>query len=172
MKAHQHLLGYLHRWTVCKIGKLHVRLHHLLTPDGTPFLHSHPFWYVSFIFEGGYSEQVLVDGRLVGKSHTAPALIFRHPSTYHRISTVDPVCKTICFTWLSHGWDLLTHPEIAPPAGYHVPSAPGVYQRIINGRSVYSKFDGGVWWVGKRLMVDAAESTQLSIHQCTHWFDA
>jgi hypothetical protein len=172
MKEYNHLLNYLHRWTLCKIGKFHARIHHILASDGTPFLHSHPFWYVSFIFEGGYTEQVLVDGELKVIHHTAPAIIIRSPTTYHRISNVVDVCKTLFFTWRAKDWNLMRHSGAATPDWYAAPSLPGVYRRYIKGTYVYSKFDNGVWWLGAQTNTEAERSTKLSVHQNTDWDNA
>ena len=172
MKAYNHLLNYLHRWTLCKIGKLHVRIHHILSSDGTPFLHSHPFWYVSIIFKGGYTEQVLVNNELKVITHTAPAIIVRSPSRYHRISEVSGVCKTLFFTWKAKDWNLMRHSGVATPDWYAAPRLPGVYRRLINGRSVYSRFENGMWWLGTSTQDTAPTSTKLSVHQNTEWEDA
>lgn len=169
MKAYNHLLGYLHRWTVCKLGKLHVRLHHILSVDGTPFLHSHPFDYVSVVFSGGYTEHVLVDDRLVEIQHVAPSLVFRKGSTYHRIVDVKGSCKTLFFAWGSGEWNLRRHPDIKSDWDFKMPFYDGVYSREINGVPVYSKFMNGMWYVGSDEYEEALRSTKLSVHQCGKW---
>lgn len=169
MKAYNHLCDYLHRWTIFTAGKLHIRLHHILSADGTPFLHSHPFWYVSIIYRGGYTEQVLLNNVLTVVTHVAPTIIIRRPTTFHRISNVTGTCKTLFFTWKANDWNLLRHSEITTPDTYVVPNNQGVYRRIINDRSVYSKFENGVWWVGMVAREGAQLSDTLSVHQCCKW---
>lgn len=169
MKVYGHILGYLHRWTLCKIGKLHVRIHHILSSDGTPFLHNHPFWYLSFVWKGSYTEQVLVGDELVTKQHVAPALIVRRPSTYHRISDVSGECKTLFFAWNTTDWNLQRHESVAAPSTYRVPEQPGVYRRYINGVWTYSKFEDGVWWMGAQTPAAAAASGKVSVYQSSEW---
>lgn len=169
MKAYNHLLGYLHRWTLCKIGLLHVRLHRILSKDGTPFLHNHPFWYVSFVFSGGYTEQVLVDDRLVEKQHVAPAVIIRKASTYHRITDVKGVCRTLFFAYGNSSWSLRRHPLVKSDWDWIMPAEDGVYRREINGKATYSKFENRMWYVGSDSVDDAIRSIKLSVHQCGEW---
>lgn len=169
MEAYNHIVGYLHRWTLCKLGKLHIRIHHILSTDGTPFLHNHPFWYLSFVWRGAYTEQVLIDDTLITKQHVAPALILRKPSTYHRIVDVQGKCKTLFFAWSSGDWSLLQHDKVEAPSTYDVPCQSGIYQRYINGSWVYSKFDNGVWWTGALTKTVALASTKVSIYQAGEW---
>lgn len=169
MKEYNHLLNYLHRWTVCKFGNLHVRIHHILSSDGTPFLHNHPFWYVSIIVSGGYTEQVLVGDEIKTIDHHAPAIIIRKPSTYHRITNVHGMCKTLFVTWLSGGWNLIRHKDVVAPLSYKGPSCDGMYIRTINGVRVYSKFSNGVWFVGSEDRQAAVTTNALSVHQCIGW---
>lgn len=171
MKEYNHLLNYLHRWTVCKIGSLHIRIHHILSSDGTPFLHNHPFWYVSVIVRGGYTEQVLVGDEIKMIEHCAPAVILRKPSTYHRIISVQGACKTLFVTWLSEGWNLVRHKAVVAPQSYKVPVCEGVYIRTINNTRVYSKFSRGMWFVGSEDRQMAVAATKLSVHQCTKWVE-
>lgn len=169
MTPYNHLAGYLHRWTLCKLGRLHVRIHHILSADGTPFLHTHPFFYVSVVCKGGYTEQVLDGDTLRTIEHRAPALIIRSAATYHRISAVHGLCKTLFLTWKTGKWTLKRHPGVQTPAGYRCPDEPGVYRRIVNGRQVWSRFDGGRWYAGDPDSEVARRSTALSVHQATDW---
>lgn len=169
MKAYNHLVGYLHRWTLFKWSKLHVRLHHILSTDGTPFLHSHPFDYASFVFRGGYTEQVLVGNELVEVQHVAPAIIFRRGSTFHRIVDVKENCKTLFFAYGEGTWELKRHPKIKSDWDYKQPFEERVYLREINGEWYYNKFENGVWYAGADTADEAMQSTKLSVHQCGKW---
>lgn len=170
LASYNHLIGYLHRWTVCKIGKLHVRIHHILTADGTPFLHNHPFGYLSFLFKGGYTEQVLEGNEIKIYHHAAPALICRNHSTFHRIKSLDGPCKSLFFAWGTGTWKLMRHKDVDVPTTYVCPAREGIYMRTINGKTVYSKFDHGMWFVGADTAENAAYSTQISVHQTIDWW--
>lgn len=65
-KKYSSISGYLERFTLFKIGKLHVRVHHILSADGTIYCHNHPFHYISIILKGGYVEQIIEGDRLIG----------------------------------------------------------------------------------------------------------
>lgn len=98
IKPYTHIVGYLHRWTILRIGAFHARIHDILSIDQTPFLHNHPFWYISIILRGGYTEQVeAADGTLMVKTHRVGSVISRKDGTYHRIIAVQPGTKTLFF---------------------------------------------------------------------------
>src|SRR5574343_12593 len=67
--------GYLERLELLRLGNLSVRVHWIKDIDRTPFLHTHPFSYLSIITRGGYTEELLVNGRLVERSHLAGSFI-------------------------------------------------------------------------------------------------
>ena len=129
MRVYSHLPGYLHRWRLLGAGRFMLRLHRILSPDGTPFLHTHPFWYVSVVLRGGYTERFLrSDGTLAERRHGPGAVIVRRPDTAHRIDSVRPGCTTLFFSWkVAGGWKLFRHPHVQAPAAYW--EAPtGLYQ--------------------------------------------
>ncbi len=169
MRLYKHLPDYLYRWTLLHIGRLHIRLHELISEDKTPFLHSHPFFYISIIFKGGYEETLLINGKLITKKHIAPTIVARSPDTYHRISKVYTKCKTIFFTWRYGSWNLIRHEDICTPPDYISPDRPGIYIRDIDNKKVFSKFDNGIWYTGNIDFIDACMSSTPSIHQCTSW---
>lgn len=169
MTPYNHLVGYLHRWTICKLGRLHIRVHHILSADGTPFLHSHPFDYISIVLKGGYTEQVLDGDTLRTIEHRAPAVIIRPSATCHRISAVHGACKTLFLAWARGPWALRRHPDIQAPDSYRTPAKPGLYRRHLNGRRVWSKFENGEWYAGDPSPDVARGSTALSVHQATEW---
>ncbi len=58
---YRHDLGdYMRRWILVHPWGT-IRVHHIMKPDGDPHMHSHPFDFVSFIFRGGYVEQLPED---------------------------------------------------------------------------------------------------------------
>lgn len=164
MTPYHHLPGYLHRWTLCRCRRLVVRLHHILTPDATPYLHTHPFHYMSVIVSGGYAEQVLVGDELVVKNHTRGSVIFHRNKTPHRIVRVLPNTKTLFVAWTTagsdQGWTLLPHRDVIEPDGY-VRHPDGVYRH----GSRYRKRHAGMWYALCNTIRAAQECTRLSIHQ-------
>jgi hypothetical protein len=58
MNPYNHLPGYLRRWTLFLYKRLHIRIHHILSGDKTPFYIHIPFWYISIILSGGYKEKM------------------------------------------------------------------------------------------------------------------
>lgn len=84
-KKYTSIDGYLERFSLFSIGKLKVRVHHILSSDGTPYCHNHPFHYVSIVFKGYYIEQIIKNGILIEKTHKKGAIIIKSTHTYHRI---------------------------------------------------------------------------------------
>lgn len=160
MKVYSHLPGYLHRFQLMKLDRFMIRRHHILDVDRTPFLHSHPFAYVSIVTSGGYTELVLENGKLVERKHTRWSVIIRSPKTLHRITAVEPNTKTIFFVWKTGTWSLERHPEVPTPPEYNdVPD--GMY--VFTGG--YRKRLDGVWYTLQPSYKEAAASTTYSIHQ-------
>jgi hypothetical protein len=162
--------NYLARLTLLKIGKLHIRLHTITAADATPYLHNHPFWYLSFVLKGGYTEQSLTarSNRLHVASHQSPTIIFGSPAKLHRIETCT-YARTLFITWgSSTPWTLQRHPDIPPPPDFRQPPREGLYQRTINGKALWCKF-ATYWYIGNSCPTKANESTKYSVHQVAVW---
>lgn len=170
MKEYSHLPNFLKRWTVLHIGRLHIRIHHITASDGTPFLHTHPFHYISCIVSGGYSEQLLTkSGEIQVKHHGRGSVLFRGAKTFHRILSCRSA-KTFIITFglKKPEWQLMRHDSVATPLEYKIPESKGVYTRSINGKTYFALFDS-FWRVGKESYDDACKETKPSIHQCGPW---
>lgn len=157
------LAGYLERRTLVRIGRLHIRLHRIRSADATPFLHSHPFAYLSIILRGGYTEQTEGGFREYGRG----AALWRPSALHHRLESVLPDTLTLFCTWerRDRSWSLkrpamisLTVPWIEHP--------PGVYRRKLYGRVRFCKFDE-FWHTAANSEAEAAASTKPSIDQTT-----
>lgn len=137
-KPYKSLTGYLKRFTVLQCGGLHIRIHRILSSDKTPFLHTHPFNYVSIVLRGGYWEKI--NDRII--HHKVGAIIRRRSSDFHRIMKVEPDTKTLFITWgKAASWQL--KPDGHKPDGW-VEYQPGIYRRELYGRTRFCKFD--VFW--------------------------
>lgn len=119
LKPYKHLKGYLHRWTFFESKKFHFRIHHILSEYKTPFLHNHPFSYLSIIISGGYEEVYEKNGKLIKKKNKKFSWIWRSHKTFHRITNVKPNTKTLFFTLKSPmDWTLKKHKDIAIDGQY------------------------------------------------------
>lgn len=158
------LNGYLHRYTLLKIGRLHVRLHRILSPDGTPFQHTHPFSYISFVMNGGYCEKVN-DAYF---NHGLFSIIAHNSTTFHQIVSVKPNTLTIFFSWqrADNKWCLF---ENGDDISNWVPYKNGVYIRQLYGRYVYSKFNK-FWYKASNSFNGALKQNAPSIDQTTGSF--
>ncbi len=161
LKSYSPLKGYLERWTIFRKGRLHVRLHYLKKDDCTPFLHSHPFSYISLILKGGYTETLEHKDVM----HKRFSLIFRNAKTFHRLKKVDPNTLTFFIAWSTKDkkWDLKNIDLDVP--GWTVYD-PGIYIRRVNGKLVYSKFDNH-WKKGSTCFETAGLEEAPSIDQST-----
>lgn len=161
LKVYGHLPGYLHRWVVLRAGRIMVRLHKILDIDRTPFLHSHPFWYISLVLRGGYEERVLqADGSLKKVVRRPGSLVLRRPGTFHRIDAVS-TCTTLFLTFKSPlGWALRRHAQVAAPIGYRL-WPDGLYAQDGGWR----RREQGIWYIKKPTATEAGQTDKLSIHQ-------
>lgn len=153
------LVGYLHRTTLLKVGRLHIRLHRILSPDATPFLHSHPFDYLSIIVRGGYTERT--ESGL--KKYGVGSLLFRSHKTHHRLEAVEPNTLTIFITFKRDGgWSIKKTLECPDWIQYDT----GVYKRKLFGKIRFCKFDQ-FWHTAADSEEQALASTKPSIDQTT-----
>ena len=166
-KKYASIKGYLERETILSFGKLKIRYHKILSPDGTPYLHSHPFRYLSIILWGGYSEQILVGEQIITKTHKIGSIILRSAETHHRITKAKN-CRTLFFAFdSSYKWQLKKHNSIIKE-DFKIPTQSGIYLRVINGREVYCKFDN-FWYIGSSNKLIAEMEERLSIYQVGNW---
>lgn len=142
-----------------------ARIHRILDVDRTPFLHTHPFWYVSIVLRGGYDERIIQsDGKLKTIKRRAGSIVFRRANVAHRIDNVHGDCTTLFLTWKLAGpdqnWKLLRHPDVARPQGYN--DYPDGLYRVAGG---FRLRRGGSWFAKRDTIADAVVCDRLSIHQ-------
>lgn len=154
------LTGYLQRREVLKIGRLSIRVHDIHRNDATPFLHSHPFSYVSFIIRGGYTENL--EGEIIIRPTWSWA--FRKCEQHHRIVDVLQGTKTIFLSWdHRHKWSLRDTGETVD--GW-IDYPKGLYRRTLWGKDYFCRFDG-YWRVGHQCKDRALREDRPSIDQST-----
>ncbi len=73
---------YMRRWRILHARWGGLRVHHILRSDLDRELHDHPFWYVSLVLRGGYTEET-PDGRKIW--YGPGALLFRSAASLHRL---------------------------------------------------------------------------------------
>lgn len=163
MLGYKHLKGYLERYTILKVWRLHIRLHRIKRPDITPFLHTHPFHYISIILWGGYSE--VTDSKVCIRSRWSVS--FRSAATPHRIVSVDPNTITLFITWstAANVWKFVATDWKFVATDWIV-YEPGIYSRELYGNVVYSKFNE-YWHKAATTIDEAHDSTLASIDQST-----
>jgi hypothetical protein len=160
--------GFLHRWTVASAWRLTARLHNILKPDGTPFLHGHPDSYVTVMLRGWYEEELLLpDGSLRRRTVRPGRIAVRRASQMHRISALsEGGCWTLFLAYRHggtgpRGWGVARHPAVAVPADYW--EAPeGVYEFRAGG---FRMRKNGVWHCRNSTPEAAASDERYSINQ-------
>lgn len=160
LKKYSSIPKYLERFTILKVCNLHIRIHKILSEDKTPFYHNHPFSFLSIILNGGYTEEYLVNDKIITKEYKLFSFILRNKETYHKIKSVKPNTKTLFFAiGNTKKWHLKSiDPIINRPEN-------GIYKRIINNKEVYSKCHEGMFYIGSDNLSEAANETRLSIYQ-------
>ena len=159
-KRYSSIEGYLERFTVLKIGRLHVRFHKIISEDKTPFFHNHPFNYLSIVLKGGYTEEMMDNGVVEEKNFGVLSFIPRSKKTYHRIKSVKPNTVTLFFAFGNgNDWRLKNLGE------HSLRPIDGIYKRIINKTETFSKCVDGMFYIGHLNIEDCKKETRLSIHQ-------
>jgi len=160
-KPYSSIKGFLKRFTILKVGNLHVRLHQILDIDRSTVLHNHPFNYVSIVLWGGYSDYTKIKGKncdmTVSKTkHKWLSVIKRKHTAWHRITDVKPNTITLFIAYGKYKWKALS---------VKASTDDGIHQRKINGNLVWCKKNAGVWYIGNKDMGIAIAETRHSIHQ-------
>lgn len=140
-KKYTSIENYLERFTILKIGKLHIRIHNILSSDKTPFFHNHPFGYISFILKGGYIEERLVNNKIVEKKYSRYSIIVRNKNMYHRIKTLEIPTKTLFIAYGRSLWKLKTLESKNRLED-------GIYTRTIKNEKIYCKVKDGMFYIG------------------------
>ena len=163
MIGYKHLLGYLERYTLIHFKRMHIRIHRIKRPDITPFLHTHPFHYLSIVLRGGYTESL--EGKMI--KHRWLSVIPRRSKTAHRIVAVQPGTLTLFFSWKTKGqqWEFKRGGSDFPSQDW-VDHPKGIYTRELYGRIVFSKFDG-YWHRAADSKSGAEQEYRPSIDQST-----
>jgi hypothetical protein len=153
LTPYRSIKGYLERFTIISIGKIHIRFHRILSTDATTYYHSHPFNYLTIPITGSYIERFPC-GKMNRVSMSNPTL--HNSDEYHRIERINGVVRTLFITWGNHSkWSLKgSNPNIQE----------GLHKRTINGKYVYCKFDK-FWYIGNKCPVIANNEARPSIYQ-------
>ena len=158
-KRYSNIKNFLERFTIFKIGNIHLRLHKLTSKDETTLYHNHPFYYLSVILKGGYDEIIYnpETGKETIKKHKRFSIILRSKNTYHRISEINGNTTTLFLTMGRFSWKAI---NFGKPAFDN-----GIYKRIVNDKEKWCKYINGIWYVGNECMCKAINEQRLSIHQ-------
>lgn len=91
---------YLERWWVIPRNKwFNVYLHHFKRSDDDRALHDHPWWNLSILLRGSYTEHTVNAGGInVRDIRTAGQMKFRYASAAHRVELHDGDCWTLFIT--------------------------------------------------------------------------
>ena len=164
LKDYNSLPNFLTRKTLVNIGRVHIRLHDILSPDKSPYLHNHPFYYISIVLKGGYIEQILRNGSIQEVKHDIGSIIYRKPSDFHRLKDINGPTKTLFLTFkVKMNWSLVKNKDLNLE-NYKTPDKKGVYLRKIKEKTKFYKFDE-FWYVGHEHFCDAYNEKRLSVHQ-------
>jgi hypothetical protein len=161
MLVYKSIKDYLHRFTLLRLGRLHIRIHSIKSEDITPFQHTHPFNYISIILSGGYVEKI----RNEILTHKTGKFLFRSHSTPHRISQCFENTRTLFIAWSlkTPKWHFEDFGDTSPCwINYPI----GVYKRELFGKVKFCKFDR-YWHKAAMSREEAWLETQPSIDQQT-----
>jgi len=155
-KPYSNIKDFLQRYTLLKISTLHIRLHKITDKDRSTLFHNHPFNYISIILKGGYSEIYLSNGIEKKCSHTFLSVIKRSNDVYHRIDEIKGDTITFFIAYGKYKWNAVNT---------QVTNDYGIFERVINGKKIWSKKENGIWFIGNANKEIAENETRHSIHQ-------
>ena len=94
---------YMLRWYILPRNRwLNLYLHKFMRDDDDRALHDHPWWFVSVMLRGSYSEWLpeMFNGEEFTWPHRrrAPSIIFRRADARHRVTLPAGPCWTLVLT--------------------------------------------------------------------------
>lgn len=106
---------YVRRWWIIPRNRLaNMYLHHFCRSDDDRALHDHPWWNVSILLRGAYTEHTIAAGGINRRiRYSVGAIKIRGAKNAHRIELTDGECWTLFLTgpvlrsWgfhCPHGW--------------------------------------------------------------------
>lgn len=75
---------YLRRWAVV-LGLFSIRVHHFYASDDERAFHDHPWWFVTLVLKGGYT-----DVSPAGEDHLGRGAVRFRPALHQHTVRVDP----------------------------------------------------------------------------------
>lgn len=158
LRKYRSINGFLERFTLLKLGKLHIRFHLIKTADESTFYHNHPFNYISVILKGGYRETYLTpEAQPIEVTHKRFDVIKRKGGVYHRIEEIFGPTTTLFITYGKKPWNILnTNPAKHPD---------GIFLRKVNDKYVWAKRRQDVWFIGNTDKKIAENEIRYSINQ-------
>lgn len=156
-KPYTNIKDFLQRFTILKIGNLHIRLHKITDKDRTTLFHNHPFNYISVILKGGYTETYLTNKGQQTASHGFLSIVKRNHHIYHRIDEIKKPTLTLFIAYGKYPWNAFNTENHS--------DSNGLYLRLINSKQIWSKRENGIWFIGHEDKDKAIKETRHSIHQ-------
>lgn len=155
-KKYISIKDFLYRYTIIKIGNLHIRLHKIVDKDRTNLYHNHPFNYISIILKGGYTEIYLEDGIEKKFKYGLFDIVKHDNKTYHRIDNIKGDTITLFIAYGKYDWNAINRDDIIEDV---------VVERYVNDRKMWCKKQNGIWFIGSINKEIAEKETRHSIHQ-------
>lgn len=139
---YEHLPGYMHRYWLIKPSRwtlgMGVRLHHILRSDLDRDLHTHPWWCVSLILRGCYTEVMPASldkgGLLGGYANLSEPWRYALRKPGH-IVVRSRHSRHKLFLFRGTVWSLFIHGRDHGSWGYHVPGVGLVDRRDYDAHS-------------------------------------
>ena len=159
LRKYNSIPGFLHRFTILCIGKLHIRIHKILSVDETQLYHNHPFNYISIILKGGYTEHIFNEEKQTTSiiERKAPCFIFANKNTYHRIHEIYGSTTTMFLAYGKYGWNAINPSPMT--------NVDGIFKRVIKGKILLCKRQNDIWYIGHQTKPEAVAETRHSIFQ-------
>lgn len=116
---------YLKRWWIVPRNRwFNIYLHHFLRSDDDRALHDHPWWNVSILIDGEYTEHTIAAGGVnVRNVYRSGNLKFRTAGAAHRVELRTGSC-----------WTLFITGPIVREWGFHCPQGWRPWKQFVDSR--------------------------------------
>lgn len=94
-----------------------VRLHHFVRPDDQRHLHDHPWWFITLVLKGGYTDITMIDG-VKHQDVLKPGSIRFRPSHHTHIVDTQNSWTLVITGRLRRKWGFWTEHGFEPVRDY------------------------------------------------------
>jgi hypothetical protein len=110
---------------------------------------------LSIVLKGGYIERIGFQNPIF-KQYNFLSFIWHKSKRFHKIEYVEPNTLTLFISFGKYKWNAINLSNS---------DTTGIFERSVNGKTVWSKIHQGIWYIGNVDKQIAQEETRHSVNQ-------